>query len=212
MFGSVCSGRPVQLAEQVQNNKFTINIENGSKISHVALFLLPNAEFDQSFQALIYFQLPNQDFKLFGSISSMKPSAIFKLNNGGNNNKTSQILDDIEMDSEDPPIVNPQDNIVVGISIEPTDEAERQLQAMKEQASVLRSPQKQLASVPFNSSVPTNPNDTAILASKIVKHAYNYLTGFIDSQGKVSIKYFDTWWDKFRTRLQNDPKFLESQD
>lgn len=202
MFGSVCSGKPVQLAEQIEANKYKIEIENGHKISHVAIFLLPNVNLDPQYQALIYFQLPNQPYKLFGSISQVKPSAIFKLKNNQSSGN-SQILDDIDMDDR---IIDPQNNITVGISIEPFNEAERLLQELKYSQS-----STQLAVVNKNQTI-NDPTSTAILAGKIVKHAYNYLTGFVDDQGRVNIKFFDSWWDKFRTRLQNDPKFLESQD
>ncbi|CCH40524.1 hypothetical protein BN7_57 [Wickerhamomyces ciferrii] len=203
MFGSICSGRP-------DTNKYAINIENGLKISHITLFLLPNIDLDPQFAALIFFQLPNQDFKLFGSISSTKPSAIFKLNNSIQT--SPQIMDEMDMDTDSPN--DPINNITVGISIEPIADAERQLaeaKALSQQQQAIGK-QKALTATAFNSSVtPNNPNTTAILANKIVKHAYNYLTGFIDDQGKINIKYFDNWWDKFKTRLQNDPKFLDNE-
>lgn len=109
---------------------------------------------------------------------------------------------------------DPMNNITVGISIEPIADAERQLEEAKAlaQAQAQASKQKQISSVAHSSSVtPSDPNKTALLAGKIVKHAYNYLTGFIDEQGKINIKYFDSWWDKFKTRLQNDPKFLDAE-
>lgn len=117
----------------------------------------------------------------------------------------------MEMDTDDgTPVSDPSNNITVGISIEPVADAERQLEEAKalSQAQAANKP-KQLTN--GTSILPANPNVTALLASKIVKHAYNYLTGFIDDQGKISIKYFDSWWDKFKTRLQNDPKFLEAE-
>lgn len=105
---------------------------------------------------------------------------------------------------------DPLNNITVGISIEPIADAERQLEESK--ALAQSSKPKQLTATAFNGSVtPSNPNTTAILAGKIVKHAYNYLTGFIDNEGRINIKYFDNWWDKFKTRLQNDPKFLDAE-
>jgi hypothetical protein len=161
-------------------------------------------DLDPSYKALIFFQLPNQDFRLFGSVSSAKPSAIFKLNNTVS--QTSLIMDDGEMDMDAPS--DPLDNITVGISIEPAIEADRQLEAVK----YVSSQPKQITATAESSKIsPLNPNKTAILAGNIVKNAYNYLTGFVDNDGKVSIKYFDTWWDKFRTRLQNDPKFLDNE-
>lgn len=186
----------MQVAEQVDTNKYAFEIENGLKVSHIAIFLLPGVELDPSFKALVYFQLPNQEFKLFGSVSSSKPSAIFKLNNTVSS--TPLISDDMELDS-----ANPLENITVGISIEPVQEADTQLGMLKSQS---------LQAQPKMITTGQDTNATALLAGKIVKHAYNYLTGFVDTQGNVSIKYFDSWWDKFKTKLNNDPKFLEQQE
>lgn len=198
------------MAQQVDNNKYVVDIENGGKISHVALFLLPDVELDSQFTALVYFQLPNQEFQLLGSISAAKPSAIFKLNNSVQNSHT-QINDDIDMDSEGMPTAGEaSSSIKIGISIEPSESAQVLLNEASEQNK-----QKQLALTHRPSSTtisPSNPTTTALLANKIVKNAYNYMSSFIDNDGKVNIKIFDSWWDKFKIRLQNDPKFLDSQE
>lgn len=193
----------------MDTTKYTLIIENGSKVSHVALFLLPNVPFDPAFAALIYFQLPGQDFKLFGTISASKPSAIFKLNN--NNAPQNRLIDDLDMDIDGigATPLDPMDNIIVGISIEPALEAERLLVESKQ----LQSSAKPLAIANGETHVsPSDPAQTAALATKIIKHAYNYLGSFVDSQGKVGMKVFDSWWDKFKVRLQNDPKFLDKQE
>lgn len=188
--------------------KYAITIDNGSAVSHVAIFLLPNVPFDTAYAALIYFQLPGQDFKLFGIISAMKPSAIFKLNN--NNAPHNRLIDDMDMEIGDAVDIpnDPLNKIVIGISIEPALEAERLLAESKQQQTATRP----LAITNGSTHVsPSDPTKTAALATKIMKHAYTYLGSFVDNQGKVSLKLFDNWWEKFKTRLQNDPKFLDSQ-
>ncbi|PYD07489.1 hypothetical protein DND62_30550, partial [Pseudomonas syringae pv. pisi] len=55
MFGAVCSGRPIQLAQQVEPTKYVLTIDNAASINHVAIFLLPQTEFtDPNFTALVY--------------------------------------------------------------------------------------------------------------------------------------------------------------
>ncbi|KAI5962669.1 uncharacterized protein KGF55_003745 [Candida pseudojiufengensis] len=215
IFGAICSGRPMILAEQVDQTKFVINVPNASNINYITIFILPNSPFvDNNFTALIYFQLPQQqnqtlqsapEFKLLGGINPSKPSAIYKVSNLTNSqnitNAQNQDGIDLEMNDSGPIDLNDSVSINIGISIEPTPQAEQLIQQSKQQNStslVSTKPQPQ----------PSKPSDTAQLANKIVGNAYNYLASFIDNQGKVPIKAFDNWWDKFKTKLQNNPNFL----
>lgn len=203
MFGAVCSGRPIQLANQVEPTKYVLTIPNASNVSHIAVFLLPNTQFtDPQYTALVYFQMPgSQEFDLLGGLSPLKQSAIFKLNNTNKQTKSGE-----DMNIDDSVIDNDTAVINVGISIEPTAQAEQLLlQEKQKQAS-------QSSSLVLASSmkpIPRNPNDIALLANKIVGHAYNFLGSFIDNSGKVSMKAFDSWWDKFRAKLANNPNFLD---
>lgn len=199
MFGAVCSGRPVQLANQVEPTKYVVTIPNAANINFVTIFLLPNSEFvDVNYTALIYFQLPNSsEFRLLGGINPNKPSAIYKLNNTVRAAGDEMNIDDSAINADDSTTIN------IGISIEPTEQAEILLQ--NERSKNAGTSQ---SLVPAKNAAPKNPNDTAVLANKIVGHAYNYLASFIDASGKVPIKAFDNWWDKFKTKLGNNPNFL----
>lgn len=207
MFGAICSGRPIQLAAQVEPTKYVISVPNASNVSHIAIFLLPQTDFtDPNYTALLYFQLPeSQEFKLLGGLNPNKPSGIFKLNNSKPaNNPSGDVMEDDLIDTNDSYTIN------IGLSIEPTDQAELQLAQEKEKQSgqsnsLVRRP-------PPPSIIPRNPNDIAALANKIVGHAYNFLGSFIDPQGQVPMKAFDNWWDKFRTKLANNPEFLNELD
>ncbi|CAH2354678.1 protein Opi10p [[Candida] railenensis] len=217
MFGVICSGRPIQLANQVETTKYVINITNASNISHIALFLLPQTEFtDPNFTGLVYIQLPNSpDFKLLGGINPNKPSAIYKLNNNNASAKTGDQIDDVEMNIDNANIngaggADLNSVINIGISIEPTPQAELLIQQEKaKQQQLSAGNSSALVPTPKPSSTKFQPSDVAVLANRIVTHAYNYLGSFIDSQGKVPMKAFDTWWDKFKTKLQNNPGFLD---
>lgn len=207
MFGAVCSGRPIQLANQVETTKYVITIPNASNISYVAIFLLPQTEFvDPNFTALVYFQLPNSnDFKLLGGLNPLKPSAIYRLKTGTNHPPHTTQLDDMDMNDGTP--LSDDETINIGISIEPTPHAEALLQeeTQRQQANANSLvPSTSKLSLP----TPKNPQDIAALANKVVTHAYNYLGSFIDNSGKVPMKAFDTWWEKFKSKLSNNPDFL----
>lgn len=205
MFGAVCSGRPIQLAQQVEPTKFVIAIPNASKVNHLAIFLLPQTEFtDVNFTALVYFQLPNlNEFKLLGGLNPIKPSAIFKLNNNASPISNSMDEDDAMNDGE-----TGSEILNIGISIEPTQQAQVLLEQEKVKQKTIMPAALAVPLVP----APQAPLDIASLANKIVAHAYNYLSGFIDGQGMVPMKQFDSWWLKFKTKLANNPNFLNELD
>ncbi|KAG7193677.1 uncharacterized protein KQ657_000364 [Scheffersomyces spartinae] len=208
MFGAICSGRPMQLATQMDQTKFVISIPQASKVQHVVVFILPNSEFiDPNYTALVYFQFlvnGNDEYRLLGGLNPMKPSAIYKLNGVSDSTTSQTSMDDIGMMDDN--VSDDQTTINIGISIEPTLEAERLLAEEK-----LRR-QKSLPAPPnpsnMNGGSSINTNEVTILAKKIVGHAYNYLGSFLDAQGKVPMKAFDNWWDKFKHRLNSDPKFI----
>lgn len=202
------------LAEQIDQTKFVFNIANASNISYITIFILPNSPFvDNNYTALIYFQLPQSggsspEYKLLGGINPNKPSAIYKLNN--NTNKGSKTVDDIDMDMNDggPIDLSDKTTINIGISIEPTPQAEQLIHQSKISNSTSLVPANKTTGASSAATTTSLPNNTATMANKIVGHAYNYLASFIDASGKVPIKAFDNWWDKFKTKLQNNPNFL----
>lgn len=207
MFGAVCSGRPIQLAQQVEPMKWVFTMNNASNINHIAIFLLPQSEFtDPNYTALVYFQLPNStEFKLLGGLNPNKPSAIFKLNNTATKASQSYFADDDAMNDD---LGASVDNVVlnIGIAIEPTPQAEVLLLQEKQKAS------KSILPAVQPPPAPQAPLDIASLANKIVKHAYNFLGSFVDGTGKVPMKAFDNWWDKFKVKLANNPNFLNELD
>ncbi|CAI5756133.1 unnamed protein product [Candida verbasci] len=192
IFGAICSGRPMILSQQVEPTKFVITIPNASNVNYITIFILPNSPFtDPNITALIYFQITNSnsEFKLLGGINPTKPSAIYKVNKSSKKDEDDGM--NLDIDLNDDVVIN------IGISIEPTPQAEQLINDSKSQLVKVNK-------TGINSGV----SDTASLANKIVGNAYNYLASFIDDSGKVPIKAFDNWWDKFKTKLQNNPNFL----
>ncbi|CDO95692.1 unnamed protein product [Kluyveromyces dobzhanskii CBS 2104] len=237
MFAAIASGNPLQLSTEVPNSNglqhtIVLSSTKPKSYSHITLFLLPNVTFPQEFLATVYFKLnPAEDFKLFGYLGNEKPSAIFKVKlpqpNASKNGPANPVDGLGEIDMEDDTMnddlngVNETHNIsqlIIGISIEPRGEAFAKLEQWKAEQAALSANTGPGALVLSKNSVQIltagalakqYPVVTQELAAKIVQHAYNYLTGFVDLQGNVSIKRFDTWWEKFRVRLQNDATFLD---
>lgn len=182
---------------------------------------------------------PAEDFKLFGYLGNEKPSAIFKvklpqLNASAGAGTMPNVTDGLgEIDMEDDTALNNGDGgfaginengsnniseLIIGISIEPRVDALNKLNQWKAEQAALNSGVGPGTMVLSRNSAQIltagvlakqYPIVTQDLAAKIVQHAYNYLTGFVDPQGNVSIKRFDTWWDKFKTRLESDASFLD---
>lgn len=196
----------MELARQVEPTKWVFSIDNASNVNHIAVFILPQTQFtDVNYTALVYFQLPNStEFKLLGGLNPARPLAIFRLNNTSSKTTQSHLADDDDAMNDDsgPPV----DYVLnIGIAIEPTLLAEALIAQEKSKQKTILPP---VAAPP----APLQPLEIAELANKIVKHAYNYLGSFIDGSGKVPMKAFDNWWDKFRTKLANNPNFLNELD
>ncbi|CAK7890815.1 protein Opi10p [[Candida] anglica] len=216
MFGAVCSGRPIQLATQVEPTKYVITIPNAAHVSHIAVFLLPQTEFtDPNYTGLVYIQMPgSSEFILSGGLNPLKPSGIFKLSQGKitTGQGQDQVIDDVDMNIDESVATggDVEATINIGISIEPTQQAEILLQ--EEKAKKMGNSNQMVPTSAKPAVAPTTtkvtPSDTAVLANRIVTHAYNYLGSFLDDSGKVPMKAFDSWWDKFKTKLQNNPSFL----
>lgn len=206
--------------------------------SHITLFILPNVTFPDEFIAIIYFKMgENEDFRLFGYLSNEKPSAIFKVRIPGVSSFAPGDSEDGlgEIDMEETSVggdsiggdimgvgnMSNLSQLIIGISIEPREEGMRRVGMWREEQGGLMSRDRVGTSLALtrnmkNGGVMTAgqlakmyPRLTQDLAGKIVQHAYNYLSGFLDGDGNVSIKRFDTWWDKFKKRLANDATFLD---
>ncbi|CAN3371638.1 hypothetical protein DIURU_001856 [Diutina rugosa] len=201
MFAAVCSGRPMQVAEQLDSNQWGIKIPSASNVGHISVFMLPNSEFvDANYTALVYFQVKNGEFRLLGGINPNKPSAIYKLKTGDVTNNSGMADDDMM-----------GDDVNIGFQIETTANAEAQLAqlAANKPATTTTTANSMVVAAPVRSTTQASNNDIAELAKRVVGNAYNYLGSFIDAQGKVPMKAFDQWWDKFLTKLQNNPNFLD---
>lgn len=235
MFAAIASGNPLQLSTEVPNSSglqhtIVLSSTKPKSYSHITLFILPNVTFPDNFIATVYFKLsPTEDFKLFGYLGNEKPSAIFKVRLRLPNATTSRPqnssygdgLGEIDMDEDEGDSVpigsHNISELIIGISIEEREQGMMKIAEWKAaQAPAANNSSLVLSRPGMGGNILTvgqlatvYPKLTQELAAKIVQHAYNYLSGFLDASGNVSIKRFDTWWDKFKTRLANDGTFLD---
>ncbi|KAK4103527.1 hypothetical protein N658DRAFT_565285 [Parathielavia hyrcaniae] len=90
------------------------------------------------------------------------------------------------------------DSVVIGISIEPADSVAARITS----PSVVKAGAGQQPS-------------TLVLAQRIIKNAFNFLSSFSGTAGQVEVvplKAFEEWWRKFEGRVRSDPGFLERDD
>ena len=233
MFGCVISSRPVVTELQtISETQYAFNVPASPPFNHVAIFLLPGQTLPATHAAAVYVQLPpSQDFRLLGALGAQKPSAIFKIS--GQVSTTAHSMgagagqagggDDLMVDDAtlQPPAGNGNGNaanIVIGISIEPVQSVEQQLAQLK--AGQTSSSAVAAAAVTGSElvrHVPGRPQQVTppkILAQRIIKNAFNFLSSFAIRQGGedvVTMKRFQEWWTKFEKRLEIDPEYLEKE-
>ncbi|KAL8833182.1 MAG: hypothetical protein Q9170_004439 [Blastenia crenularia] len=214
-FGVIIPSRPVILNPvTVSPTQYAFVLPSLPSFSHVVVFLVPGSPIPADTLAAAYIQLPpSQEFKLLGAIGNNKQTAIFKVNNGnlgaGSINQTS--TEDEMTDAEGPapaidgiPTATAQQQITIGISIEPAATIEAQL-ASSSTLVVANKPPQQASPIP-----------TKVLAQRIIKNAFNFLASFagqttVGGEEMVPLKSFRGWWEKFERRVENDPGFLERE-
>lgn len=210
LFGLVLPSRAVHVnATTISPTQYAFSFPSLPHFSHIVVFLLPGATLPDGVLTGVYIQLPSStEFKFLGAIGTEKPSAIFKVNLGGNvlNGTAASPAEDEMTDSDVPPLAVAAGEVTLGLSIEPAPNIAAQLDILKASQLALpstRGPQSSL-----------NPASTKVLAQRIIKNAYNFLGSFAGSAGPggvevVPLKAFQDWWMKFERRVQNDPGFLE---
>jgi protein Hikeshi len=158
----------------------------------IAVFLLPGVTLPEGNAAAIYSVTPptpgqaQPNSKFLGGIGPGKESAVLRVATSGSA------------------------NIVVGIALEPAESVATRIsqlgqgQAPGNQSGALQ---------PLSTALKQQPT-TLVLAQRIIKNAFNYLSSFSEKAGPnqvevVPLKAFEEWWKKFETRIKSDPGFLE---
>lgn len=242
MFGVIISSRPVLTSPtQLSDTQYAFQIRPTPPFNHLVVFLLPGQTLPASHAAAIYLRIPPApSFRLLGAVGNEKPSAIFKVNVAGpaasstsslNGTKEEVMLDDATLqpveDTSDTAgdSAAQQDDIVLGISIEPAAQIEAQLAAARSSNSS-QSHQPSFTppaanalvrNVSATASASLAPQQVKVLAQHVGTNAYNFLQGFArrDTAGGeevVPTRALQEWYRKFEKRVDLDPGFLFKDD
>jgi hypothetical protein len=196
LFGIIPAGQPLitEPASAPSATSFLYTLPSARPYSHIVVFLLPNVTIPDDTGAAIYLSTArsvaqaNQagttpNFRFLGAIGPGKESAVFKIGS--------------------PASSDGDQDVVIGISIEPAGEIAPRLQELA-------------ANKPASSGSAAGQPPTAVLAQRIIQNAFNFLSSFSGSAGPggvevVPLKAFEDWWRKFESRVRADPSFLEKQ-
>ncbi|RMZ76906.1 hypothetical protein DV738_g4700, partial [Chaetothyriales sp. CBS 135597] len=198
MFGLILPSRPcLAPPTQFSETQYGFSFAAQPHFSHIVVFLLPGNSLPPGFAAAIYLQLPGQtDFTFLGAIANEKQSAIFKCSipsgAGGNCTVGIEIAEETK---------------VKGLLDE--------LEARKQQQQQGRTSEGKGQLVTLTGSSPSSQVTTKVLAQRIIKHAFNFVSSFSGTLGQggvevVPLKAFEEWWRKFERKVDTDPSFLET--
>jgi hypothetical protein len=208
MFGVIVSGRPVLTdAQPVSNTQFAYQIPSVPAFSHIVVFLLPGTTLPDGTAAAVYAQLPNTtEFKLLGAIANEKPSAIFKVNNKAGGPAGGGVGDeDAMVDGAAALNGGAVPPLALGISVEPAVQVAANLEQKKAQDAANPTAGNEMV------LRGQNPVTTKVLAQRIIKNCYDFLTSW-GTGDTVPLKAFQAWWTKFENKIERDPSFLERSD
>ncbi|EOO03888.1 putative duf775 domain-containing protein [Phaeoacremonium minimum UCRPA7] len=201
LFGLVPAGLPVFTTptETPSPTSFIYTIPTAKPFSHIVIFLLPGVVLPDNTAAAIYLVTPpppgqpTPAFKFLGGVGPGKESAIFKLNAAAESSG----------------------QVVLGISVEEAGSVAQRIEELA-QAKSAGAGADGVALVPASASAQQRQApSTLVLAQRIIKNAFNFLSGFSGQAGQVEVvplKAFEEWWRKFESKVRTDPGFLERDD
>ncbi|KAJ2877411.1 hypothetical protein FB639_003769 [Coemansia asiatica] len=202
MFGCIVAGRLVQTnLQQVDANKYVFELPDAHNINHIVVFLLGTIPFEPGFGATVHLLWPNKSWQMLGALSNEKPSAIFRLKSV------------VGQDGQSMPNVSAE----LGISIEPLQSVEQQIQQMREQQQQSSIATSSSALVPASSGS-LSLQTAKLFAERTMQSLYEYAMsyakspdatmGLLGSGAQVEVlpvKAFDDWFQIFLRKVQRDP-------
>ncbi|KAI0080465.1 DUF775-domain-containing protein [Panus rudis PR-1116 ss-1] len=205
MFGCVVAGRPIQTdLRQIDETHAIFELPSAEQINHVCVFLLGTVPFPDGFGATVHFFWPGKGFQLLGMLSNEKPSAIFRLRGTYSDQSTRAHM----FSGASTPIgeTPPEGSVtaILGIAVEP-------LPAIMEEMATLPS------AVATKSNMP-GAMDPTVLAERIVKHLFNYLSSFVNGgvvtpETPIPMAAIVKWYETFVSKVRaGGTGFLENQE
>jgi len=196
MFGCCVAGRVLQTnLQQIDETHAAFELPHAGSINHICVFLLGSIPFPDGYGASVHFYWPGRGFQLLGMLSNEKPSAIFRLRGNYAPQSSTSTAHSAFSSGTNTPTINvdgPMDQAaevtaVLGFAIEPL-------------TSILA----QMATLPTAVAKPQQSalSDTTLLAEKIVKHLFNYVSGFVSGSGitpesAVPMGIIARWYESF---------------
>ncbi|KAI0320402.1 DUF775-domain-containing protein [Amylostereum chailletii] len=204
MFGCCVAGRLLQTnLQQVDETHALFELPAAGSINHICVFLLGTVPFPDGYGATVHFHWPGKGFQLLGMLSNDKPSAIFRLRGTFSSQSTSPHAAFSSTPSL--PVDNNYADVtaILGISIEPLPQIVAQVNAL-----------------PSTVAKPSALADPTLLAEKVVKHLFNYVSGFVSGSGSsitpesvVPMGLIAKWYESFITKVKaNGAGFLDRQE
>ncbi|KAJ2756611.1 hypothetical protein GGI19_000701 [Coemansia pectinata] len=198
MFGCIVAGRLVQTnLQQVDVNKYVFELPDAHNINHIVVFLLGTVPFEPGYAATVHLLWPNKSWQMLGALSNDKPSAIFRLKATITPEEAASM---------------PGVNAELGISIEPIQAVEQQLQQMRQQPggsnAVVVAQQQQRQQSPSAQVVLQFAERTL---QSLFDYAMSFATqpdasmGAFGSGASVQVlpvKAFEDWYNSFLRKIQ----------
>ncbi|KAF7292734.1 hypothetical protein MIND_01171700 [Mycena indigotica] len=199
MFGCCVAGRLLQTnLQQIDETHAMFELPAASSINHVCVFLLGTVPFPEGYGCTVHFFWPGKGFQLLGMLSNEKPSAIFRLKGTYSPQRGSSAAHSAFSASSQQQMSMQEDvTAVLGLAIEPLGDIAAQIAALHSTAEATST--TLVAASPLL--------DPARLAERVVKHLFNYISGFTGGSvgGDVSVPMglIVKWYESFVGKLRN---------
>ncbi|KAG8745620.1 hypothetical protein FRC10_007511 [Ceratobasidium sp. 414] len=167
--------------------------------------MLGTVPFPLGFAATVHFHWPGKGFQLLGMLSNEKPSAVFRLRG---TYTAAQHQSHSTISSATAAVNTAPDNVtaVLGIAVEPIPAVEAQI-ASSADSRVVKA-----------GATGGGLSDPAVLAERVVKHLFTYLSSFVSDPGSLSpetvvpLNIIRRWYENFLTKIRSSGVgFLENQ-
>lgn len=198
MFGCCVAGRLLQTnLQQVDETHALFEIPAAEKVNHLCVFLLGTVPFPDGYGCTVHFFWPGKGSQVLGMLSNEKPSAIFRLRSTFSTPASGMSTPSAFTSAASS--TTGDVTAILGLAIEPLESVLVQVAALPAHAinSTLNS---------ASSSV-TRPFDPTILAERIAKHLFNYVSGFVglDNVGPdslIPVGLVARWYENFTSKLR----------
>ncbi|KAJ6562483.1 hypothetical protein B0H19DRAFT_98434 [Mycena capillaripes] len=193
MFGCCVAGRLLQTnLQQVDETHALFELPAASSINHVCVFLLGTVPFPDGYGCTVHFHWPGKGFQLLGMLSNEKPSAIFRLRGTFTPQQaasaTHSAFSASAMQQDTPQAADV--TAILGLAIEPLEDIARQL------SNVVAKPEPT-----------TGLRDPTVLAERVVKNLFNYVSGFmggsVTQDVAVPMTLIVKWYESFIGKVRN---------